>query len=364
MSVSYRTVQWTRFKLAYDGVLLAFVFGYVGLYQSLSRAVFRGAEALSAPILAMRAWGSCTFLLLTVILCIGPLARLDRRFLPLLYNRRHAGVVMSLVALMHASQVLGFYFAWGKLSEPVALLTYDAAFTSASVPFIRFGIAALAIVVLMAATSHDFWQHYLGPTAWKSLHMLVYAAYACSVTHVVFGAVQRESSPTFSALVIGSALLLTGLHVAAARSSARADDELASAAQPEAALDGWIDAGPVERIRENRARAVCPPGGERIAIVNKAGLLYAVHGVCAHQGGPLAEGRVLDGCLTCPWHGWQYRPEDGRSPPPFEEVLPTYRLMLKNGRILVDPRPLPPGTECSPIQTRPLPAPGVSHGHT
>ncbi len=346
MSVRYRPVQWTRFKLAYDAVLLTLVFGYVTLYQAIARASFHGAHALSAPILAMRAWGSCAFCLCTAILCMGPLARLDSRFLPLLYNRRHAGVVMCLVALMHASEVLGFYFAWGKLREPAALLSYDGAFTTASVPFIRFGIAALAIIVLMAATSHDFWQRFLGPRAWKNLHMLVYAAYACEVIHVLFGAVQREHGAAFSTLVIGSALLVTGLHAAAALRSTRPERE------PTRSDEGWIDAGPVERVRENRARAVCPPGGERIAIVNKDGALYAVHGVCAHQGGPLAEGRVLDGCLTCPWHGWQYKPEDGRSPPPFEERLPTYRLRLKNGRILVDPRPLPAGTATEPVRVR------------
>ena len=34
-----------------------------------------------------------------MILSIGPLARLDRRFLPLLYNRRHLGVTMFVLAL-------------------------------------------------------------------------------------------------------------------------------------------------------------------------------------------------------------------------------------------------------------------------
>ena len=41
--------------------------------------------------------------MLTIILSIGPLARLDRRFLPLLYNRRHFGVLTFFVALLHAS---------------------------------------------------------------------------------------------------------------------------------------------------------------------------------------------------------------------------------------------------------------------
>jgi nitrite reductase/ring-hydroxylating ferredoxin subunit/DMSO/TMAO reductase YedYZ heme-binding membrane subunit len=362
MSVRYRPVQWTRFKLVFDAALLAFVFVYLGSYQYLAHAVFRGPSALSAPILAMRAWGSCAFVLLTLILCIGPLARLDRRFLPLLYNRRHAGVIMALVASMHAYQVLGFYFAYGKLTKPVALLTYDGAFTSDSVPFIRFGVVALLIVILMAATSHDFWQRFLGPVAWKSLHMLVYAAYVCTIAHVLFGAAQRNDSAIFTGLVIASAVLVTGLHVAAAQRSRGADDT-AVPTQGARGHELWIDAGPIERVRENRARAVCPPGGERIAIVNRAGLLYAVHGACAHQGGPLAEGRVIDGCLTCPWHGWQYRPEDGRSPPPFQELLPTYRLMLKDGHIMVDPRPLPAGTKTTPVPARPARVSEVVHEH-
>jgi nitrite reductase (NADH) small subunit len=34
--------------------------------------------------------------------------------------------------------------------------------------------------------------------------------------------------------------------------------------------------------------------------------VFAIDGMCAHQGGPLAQG-IIDGhCLTCRWHGWQY----------------------------------------------------------
>jgi nitrite reductase/ring-hydroxylating ferredoxin subunit/DMSO/TMAO reductase YedYZ heme-binding membrane subunit len=344
MSVRYRPVQWNRLKLVYDALLLAFVIGYISVFQSVARALFRGAEALSAPILAMRAWGSCAFLLLSGVLCIGPLSRLDPRFLPLLYNRRHAGVLMSLVALGHAYQVLGFYFAWGKQSELTALFSYDTRFTAASVPFIAFGLAALLIVLVMAVTSHDFWQKFLGASAWKSLHMSVYVAYALVVVHVAFGALQRERNPGFAVLFVSVALTVVVLHVLAGW-RASADDVRA------ARMDGaWFDVGPVYDLADGRAQAVCPPGAERIALVRQGDLLYAVHGVCAHQRGPLYEGRVKDGCLTCPWHGWQYRAEDGRSPPPFEEQLPTYRLRAKDGRVLVDTRPLPPGTKTEPVR--------------
>jgi nitrite reductase/ring-hydroxylating ferredoxin subunit len=48
--------------------------------------------------------------------------------------------------------------------------------------------------------------------------------------------------------------------------------------------------------------------------------------------------------VTCPWHGYQYRLEDGCAPPPFTEKLATYRVRIKDGIVEVDPRPLSPGT--------------------
>ena len=82
------------------------------------------------------------------------------------------------------------------------------------------------------------------------------------------------------------------------------------------------------------------------------GKVSAIHGVCAHQGGPLDEGKVIDGSLTCPWHGWQYRPEDGCSPPPCQEKLPTYRVKIEGGRAWVDPRPHAPGDAPPPADER------------
>ena len=78
--------------------------------------------------------------------------------------------------------------------------------------------------------------------------------------------------------------------------------------------------------------------------------LSAVSNVCAHQNGPLGEGAVLDGCITCPWHGFQYRLEDGCAPPPYNEKLPTYRLKVENGQVFVHPLPNPPGTHVPPTE--------------
>jgi hypothetical protein len=67
-------------------VLVAGVTLYLTLFIGVSTFLFPYA---TAKTLIIRAAGSAAFLLLHIVLCIGPLCRLDPKFLPLLYNRRH-----------------------------------------------------------------------------------------------------------------------------------------------------------------------------------------------------------------------------------------------------------------------------------
>lgn len=346
MSVRYVGVQWNRFKLVYDASILLAIGAFVGLFEQAVRAQLAGNDQISEPVRNMRAFGSAAFLLLTAILCIGPLARLNKRFVPLLYNRRHLGVIMCGIAIVHAQHVLGHYHAYSNVPKLVSLLSYDTAFTRASIPFQIAGALALGILMLMAATSHDFWQRFLGAKAWKGLHMSVYLAYALVVVHVGFGALQIETHPLFTGLILASVALVCGLHLAAARVSAAPDR--AAPVWVELAGTRYLDAGAARELPEDRATALHVPGAERIAVIRNKDRFSAIHGVCAHQGGPLYEGKVIDGCLTCPWHGWQYRPEDGCAPPPFVERVVTYPIRVKDGRVLVDPRPLPAGTKVTP----------------
>lgn len=43
--------------------------------------------------------------------------------------------------------------------------------------------------------------------------------------------------------------------------------------------------------------------GDEIAIFRLDDGFYALDNVCTHQGGPLGEGKLEDGCVYCPWHG-------------------------------------------------------------
>lgn len=112
--------------------------------------------------------------------------------------------------------------------------------------------------------------------------------------------------------------------------------------------DTFIDVCAVTEIPDSRAKVVALAGKERVAIFRQGNSLSAIANVCAHQGGPLGEGKVIDGCITCPWHGWQYKPGDGCSPPPFTEKIATYQVRVIGGRVQVDPKANPAGTPVTP----------------
>lgn len=342
MAHAYRAVGWNRQKKVYDATL--------GLGIGLYLAAFAGTYLALDPEVTLetaliRAFGTCALLLLHAVLAIGPACRLDRRFLPLLYNRRHLGVSLFFVALAHGSFALIQFHAWGDTNPFVSVLTANGRYASlAHFPFQALGLAALAILFLMAATSHDFWLRNLTPPVWKRLHMLVYLAYALVVLHVALGALRSERHPLLAALLGLGLAALAALHLAAARRERPVDRELAGNAG-----DGFVEVCRLGEIRENRAKVVTL-SGERVAVFKYGGKVSALSNVCQHQNGPLGEGRVIDGCVTCPWHGFQYRPESGASPPPFTERVPTFRVRLEGDRVFVHPRPNPPGTPVEPAE--------------
>jgi nitrite reductase/ring-hydroxylating ferredoxin subunit len=344
VSSFYRAVNWNRQKFIYDGLLAAGVVLYLALFVGVSFAV-RPEVTLETALI--RGLGTGSFVLLHLILIIGPLARLDERFTPLLYNRRHLGVTMFLLALGHAALALVQFHALGDVNPFVSLLTAAADWGSTvRFPFELLGLAALLILFLMAATSHDFWLALLPAPVWKALHMLVYLAYALLVLHVALGTLQSESSPVPAVLVGLGMVAVLGIHVLAGwreRSRDRA---------PSNGATTWVPVCRADELREGRGK-MAVVGAERVAVFRYEGKVSCVSNVCQHQNGPLAEGRIVDGCITCPWHGYQYRPDTGTSPPPFTERIPTFNVQIDEGRVLIDPRPNPPGTRVEPARIAP-----------
>jgi nitrite reductase (NADH) small subunit len=72
-----------------------------------------------------------------------------------------------------------------------------------------------------------------------------------------------------------------------------------------------------------------------LALFRSDGELFALDGMCAHQGGPIAEGKVEAGCVTCPWHGWQYELASGIQTINRQPLQCTYEVRERDGRIEV-----------------------------
>ncbi|GIK78908.1 MAG: Sulfoxide reductase heme-binding subunit YedZ [Pseudorhodoplanes sp.] len=338
MSVGFRAVQWNRDKLIYDAVLLAVVAAFIVSFIAIEAHLHPPKDGPAWIDLRIRAFGLCAFLMLTAILSIGPLARLSPRFLPLLYNRRHFGVLTFVIAALHASFMVEWYAVQNTLPNIVTeLTTWTDYGRFIGFPFKALGLGALLILLLLASTSHDYWLQFLSPPVWKALHMLVYGAYGLAVMHVALGAMQSNRHPAIPVLLAASLCLVAGLHLVAGWRERGCHRRRAGA-------DGWIAVGPPDSIPDKCARIVNAPGGERIAVFRDGDRVGAVTNLCAHQNGPLGEGRIIDGCITCPWHGYQYRLDDGCAPPPFTERLATYRVRIARGIVEVDPRALAPGT--------------------
>jgi len=80
-------------------------------------------------------------------------------------------------------------------------------------------------------------------------------------------------------------------------------------------------------------------GGQELAVFRHKGKFYALANACAHMGGPLCQGKVADGQVTCPWHGARFDVTNGdvlagpakRGVASFELEVRGEDLFLKGG---------------------------------
>ncbi len=173
-----------------------------------------------------------------------------------------------------------------------------------------------------------------------------YLAYALLIAHVALGALQSETNPALAWLLGAGFVTVVVLHLTAAWQEWCADH-----ARLQASSEGFVEVCEIAEIPDNRAKVISL-GDERVAVFRYGGKISEISNVRRPQNGPLGEGRIIDGCVTCPWHGYQYLPDSGASPPRFTEKLPTFQTKILGRRVLVHPCPHPAGTRLEPAQVR------------
>lgn len=340
MGLNYQLVLWNKYKKKYDKIIAISMLLYLLLFISVT-LIFNSKTSIETLII--RVFGSLAIILLHIVLIIGPLARLNPAFLPILYNRRHLGVSMFITALIHGGFSLFQFHALGDTNPLYSLFTSNMEYGSLrNFPFQVLGFFALLILFVMASTSHDFFLSNISAKIWKRLHMMVYIAYGLVIAHVFLGAFQQETSPYTIGFVAVGFLIVVSLHLITAFKETKID------AGKLLEKEGWFAVCDHSEIEEDRAK-IFTINNERVAIFKYNGKLSAVHNVCKHQGGPLGEGKIIDGCITCPWHGYQYLPGNGQSPAPFTEKVATYTLKLEDSIVYINPTAFQEGTPVKPL---------------
>jgi 3-phenylpropionate/trans-cinnamate dioxygenase ferredoxin subunit len=88
-----------------------------------------------------------------------------------------------------------------------------------------------------------------------------------------------------------------------------------------------------------------PPGsarafqvaGRSIAMFNVEGVIHAIDNDCTHDGGPLSEGVVGDGCVVCPWHGAEFDLVTGKAlTPPAVEDVRSYKVFVSGDDVSLE----------------------------
>ncbi len=96
----------------------------------------------------------------------------------------------------------------------------------------------------------------------------------------------------------------------------------------------WTDVAADAEVTDG-APVLADAAGVPVVLVRQAGVLHALADRCTHRGGPLHEGDVVDGCLTCPWHGSAFALDGSVVRGPATRPQPAYEVRVVTDRVEV-----------------------------
>ena len=137
-----------------------------------------------------RAFGDASLILVALVMCLGPLSRLWRGGTAFLPWRRELGIWAFVAGLIHGGFIL---FGWVRLEwqrlfgfefhpQFQEYVMFDKGFGFANV----IGILALIYGLILALTSNDLSQRWLGMSVWKFLQQGAYILWALVLYHTAY----------------------------------------------------------------------------------------------------------------------------------------------------------------------------------
>jgi nitrite reductase/ring-hydroxylating ferredoxin subunit len=156
-----------------------------------------------------------------------------------------------------------------------------------------------------------------GTTDWSEQHEqqmrvgIVHAAVNIAAS-TFYGASLAVSGPRagkalrFAGLTMAATGSLLGGHISFRQAGGANQAE----AVPHLIEPGWHDVVPAEAVpAEGVVKAMV--GEVPVVVIADGDRVHVLADHCSHLSGPLSDGDVSDGCLTCPWHGSTFRVSDG-----------------------------------------------------
>ena len=101
-------------------------------------------------------------------------------------------------------------------------------------------------------------------------------------------------------------------------------------------MSNWITVGRIDDIPPLGARVVRTPGTDIAVIRGSDDRIYAIEDRCPHKGGPLSQGIVHGGHVTCPLHDWTIELAAGEAVAPDQGCVTTYAVRIAGGEIEID----------------------------
>src|SRR5215831_10822566 len=100
----------------------------------------------------------------------------------------------------------------------------------------------------------------------------------------------------------------------------------------------WTDVMSLAELAAKR-KAVVRINGRQILLVHSDEGVFACVNRCPHEGYPLSEGTLTDGCvLTCNWHNWKFNLASGATLVGGDR-LTRFPVTCEAGRVLLDLTP-------------------------
>jgi nitrite reductase (NADH) small subunit len=102
-------------------------------------------------------------------------------------------------------------------------------------------------------------------------------------------------------------------------------------------MQDWVEIGRIEQIPRRGARCVNTPVGKIAVFRTAEDQVFALENRCPHKGGPLSEGIVHGGAVTCPLHNWVFDLATGEAQGADEGQVRTFPVSVVDGRIFMAP---------------------------